>query len=234
MRYEDFRQTWLHSIQGAGFFALGYPEEHINPSTMSRSFALRFEPHGGQDAEPFYVTATIKWKWGALLSARTESTEEDMLVELLGRTPGDAVETKLPWVRIDTILYAMLPYGKPMPMPSAGAWQRWSREVNSRLERASPLLPEEVVRQDEDGDLEILGWKDEPRLLIDCRRDGALLLTGVQLSSWQAVTLPRQWEDPDREDDTPEEQIDQLCERVRRALHAWMESLDNLRTLTPQ
>jgi len=59
------------------------------------------EPVGRQDAPPFHTSAAIEWRWGALATARTATTEEDMLTELLGREDAHDVETERAWLRVD-------------------------------------------------------------------------------------------------------------------------------------
>jgi hypothetical protein len=56
------------------------------------------------------------------------------------------------------------------------------------------------------------------------------MLEGVELSAWQAVEVPRIFDDPDREPDPgPEEELAALFGRTRGALSAWMQALDHLR-----
>jgi hypothetical protein len=45
----------------------------------------------GQDAEPFHIGATLSWRWDSLHTARTATTEEDLLTELLGRESGSHI-----------------------------------------------------------------------------------------------------------------------------------------------
>ena len=84
---------------------------------MDRTHQIVVEPIGGQDAEPFFVTATLSWTWSALHTARARTCEEDVLVEMLGRGREDA-RTEKPWIRLDIKFKASLPWGNPMPMPS--------------------------------------------------------------------------------------------------------------------
>ena len=56
------------------------------------------------------------------------------------------------------------------------------------------------------------------------------MLEVVELSAWQAVEVPRIFDDPDREPDPgPEEELAALFGRTRGALSAWMQALDHLR-----
>jgi hypothetical protein len=70
----------------------------------------------------------------------------------------------------------------------------------------------------------------EPTIKTTCGIDGELKVTGIELAAWQAIELPRVWDNPDREpDDDPADQLAGMFERVRAALHAWTEVLDHLR-----
>jgi len=56
-----------------------------------------------------------------------------------------------------------------------------------------------------------------------------LPLTRVELSAWQGIDLPRQWDNPDREPDPwPEAQLADLAGRVREALLVWEDCLGHL------
>ena len=152
-----------------------------------------------------------------------------MLSQLLGREESLEIETDRPWLRVDIKLSAAAPYDKPLPMPSKAAWARWVREAMGRMETIEPVIPEDNVREADDGRLEILAWRGEPVVKAICGADGELKLESVQLSAWQAIELPRQWDDSEREpDEHPHQQLREMFQRVRSALHAWMEVMDHL------
>jgi hypothetical protein len=46
--------------------------------SLDRNYEVYVEPLGGQDAEPFFVAATISFRWDSLSTARTATTEEDL------------------------------------------------------------------------------------------------------------------------------------------------------------
>jgi hypothetical protein len=59
--------------------------------------------------------------------------------------------------------------------------------------------------------------------------DGQLYLTGVKLSAWEGIDLPRQWDDRAREqDEDPYEQLADFVERVWEAMDGWNQSLVHL------
>ncbi|WP_159397605.1 hypothetical protein [Sorangium cellulosum] len=81
-----------------------------------------------------------------------------------------------------------------------------------------------------DGSVAILAWQDDPSVRLVCGPAGELRLHAIELSAWQAIDLPRRWDDPDRErDEPPYAQLAALLARVRSSLFAWMEVLDHLR-----
>lgn len=231
MRYEEFRLAWDDALRESKLGMIGlWGEETLNLRTTSRSYEVHVEPFGGQDAEPFFVAGTLSFKWKALNTARTVTREEDMLTELFGRESAYDLKTEQPWLRIDIKLNASLPYGKPLPMPSKGAWSAWVRETMGRLEDVEPLTPAEKVRENEEGNLEVLAWQGEPVVKATCGPDGQLHLEAVSISALQAIRTPRLFDDPDKEPDEPVYgQLQELFHRVRASLLAWMQALDHLK-----
>jgi hypothetical protein len=57
------------------------------------------------------------------------------------------------------------------------------------------------------------------------------LLERVDVKAWQAIKLPRAWDDPAKKPDAPpDRELKKLFQRVRAAAYAWKESLDHLAT----
>ena len=57
----------------------------------------------------------------------------------------------------------------------------------------------------------------------------ALTLRGVEIASWQGISLPRKWSDPDRKPDkSPDKQVLEMFKRLRLSLRAWVECFDHL------
>lgn len=188
------------------------------------------EPLDREIGSPFHVSGAISWRWDALQSARTATTEEDLLTELLGREDAyDDIDTERPWLRVDLVLRAGLEYGKWLPMPSPAVWARWMEEVTGRLENVEPLVPEDVARELPDGQLAILAWQDGPEIRANCSPEGELRLESIKLSAFQLIELPRKWDSLEREpDDHPHAQLVAMFRRVKAALHAWGEVMDHL------
>ncbi len=232
MTYEEFKAAFLEALRESRLPVIGFARETLDLGALSRTFWVGVEPIGRLDAPPFHTSASIEWRWDALDTARTATTEEDMLTELLGREDAHDVETERPWLRVDIALRASLPFGQPAPMPKAVVWAKWAHETVERLEDVERIVPEEMVRAaaHEPGLPEILAWQGEPAIKTTCGADGELKVTGIELAAWQAIELPRVWDDPDREpDDDPADQLAGMFERVRAALHSWTEVLDHLR-----
>jgi hypothetical protein len=223
VNYDLFRIAQQEALRGAGLQMWSFADETILLQNMARGYRAYVSLGGLPSAGSFSVTAELSWKWDALLSARSETVEEDMLMQVLGDDRRD-VPTEPPWLRVDVVLHATRPWGKPLPMPARAAWKRWVAKVESRLE---PLLSRGV--EDHDGMLAVLAWRGEPEAEFICRDDGQLALTAVQVSAWEGVTLPRQWDDPDRGyDEEPDEQLADLFRRIARALQVWEAGLDDL------
>jgi hypothetical protein len=54
-------------------------------------------------------------------------------------------------------------------------------------------------------------------------------LSRVELSAWQGIDIPRQWDHPDRPaDPEPDAQLFDFAQRARRALQVWERCLSYL------
>lgn len=227
MRYEDFKELWESTLRASRLGRHGFSEETLNSSTLDRRYSVRVAPPQGQDSRPFHVTAELSWRWSALHTARTVHSEEDAVTELLGLR--STQQTTQPWMRVDIVLSATLPYGEPIPMPAPKAWTEWAREVLGRLESIEPLLPEERTREASEGRIEALAWREEPEVEAKCAPDGQLQLAGVSLAAGVVLELPRQSDSDEHQDEDPEEALVDLFGRLEGALRAWSEVLDHLR-----
>jgi hypothetical protein len=233
MDHEEFRAAWERCLCDSKLRLHG-PDatESIEQRRLDRIYEVFVEPLGGQDAQPFFVTAKLSWRWTALLTAWAASTEEDMLSTLFPRSEARDLKTEKPCVRVDIVLSATLPWGKPLPLPAKAVWARWVQETMGRLEDVERLLPEQTSRENDDGMLEVLAWNDLPEVEASCAADGSLMLTGVRIAAGQLVEVPRKFDDPHREpDDDVDEQLTEMFARVRASLSAWMQALDHLRRL---
>ncbi len=227
MTYDEFLQAWQHALRESRLGHYVRATHTMDLQRLDRAYEAYVEPMS-QEEGPFYVTAKLGWTWSALETARG-TNEEEVLSHLLGRDEAE-MDTDPRWVRVDINLAATLPHGKPVPLPPKARLSEWAEEVGVRLSEIEPVVTKERTRETDDGRLEVLAWRDEqPQLDVLCGPDGTLLLAGVSLHAWQAVDVPRRWDDPDRpQDDDPQEQLLALCNRVRAALHAWTQATDHL------
>ena len=226
MNYEDFRTLWHEALAKARLPSTPFwPTETIDLRQMDRAYQVYMPVHHRNQARPFHVTIELNWRWDALQSARTATTEEDLLVTLLGEDGYDQI-TERRWVRIDVTLHATLPADAPQPMPGGDAWRRWMGTV---MHEMGLLLPSDLpdVRW-ERGEVPLF-WQGNPVARFQCRPDGQLVLTGVELPAWQGIELPRQWDDPERpQDEGTEVQLDSFFEWVRASLNVWESCLHHL------
>jgi hypothetical protein len=118
-----------------------------------------------------------------------------------------------------------MPWDAPLPLPQTSAWRRWLAEIATPL---ASLLPTESELDDHG--LKVLSARDEhPSAQVRCMPDGRLCLMGVELSAWQGINLPRQWDDPERPaDPDPYDQLADFAVRLRQTLQVWKHSLSYL------
>ena len=225
MNYDQFRTVWHETLDAAGLLPFPpRPTESVELGWLSRTYRTAVSLRGVQRAGLFYISAGLSWKWDAALAARSATTEEDLLIDLLGQD-GYYLVTERPWLRVDAALRATLPMDSPLPMPDAGAWRRWAAEVTTRL---APFLPIRGMDEDE-AEPASLSWRGEPAARLRCDPDGQLYLTGVELSAWQGIDLPRQWDNPDQPPDGwPDAQLADFAGRLRQALQEWEDCLVHL------
>jgi hypothetical protein len=231
MDYDTFKRTFEAVLRDSRLPLQGlYGDETINLRGLSRRYSVRVTPYGGQDAEPFYVTAHLSWRWDAIEAARAATSEEDFLTQVVGREVAHEVESEPRRIRVDVELSATLTWGKPLPMPSPKAWAAWAKETLTRLEFIEPLTPDEIVIEDDDGRIrEVLAWQSSPEATVICDPDGTLKLSDVSIAAGEIVRVPRAWSDSEHEPDAdPAEQLEELFARVKASLSAWSQSLDHL------
>jgi hypothetical protein len=63
MNYQAFRSAFEGALRDSGLpvFGIG-AEERLDLHTLERLYRISVEPIGGQDAEPFFVTASLPWR----------------------------------------------------------------------------------------------------------------------------------------------------------------------------
>ena len=224
MNYEQFRAAWYEALTEAGMWSyLAPPIETVDLGSMSRTYQVYVHFGRSQEVEMFHVSARLRWTWDAMQAARTATTEEDALMLFLG-DEGRHQNTEQPWLRVDVTLGATLPWGSPLPLPEPSMWRDWLADVNQRL---APLLLKDWEARDDR--IAVFASRSEPEAEVQPAADGRLYLTGVKLSAWEGIHLPRQWDDPRRkQDEDPHDQLADFVERVWEAMDEWSQSLPHL------
>ncbi len=222
MNYQEFRDLWHDTLRAAHLqipYPIG-PTERINLRNMSRSYELVI--YGGMHpkCEPFHVTASITWDWDATLSARYATTEEDMLMEIYGDFGIHDDDTVSPILRMDVCLSAGVVYGTVYPMPELPQWQRWVKQASDELQSLMP------TGYEEDGG--ICAYSDPIQASVKLLEDGRLNLESVTFKTWQAIKLPRQWDDPEKWDPSPVDELRDFANRIARAMDTLENSLARL------
>jgi len=231
VRYDEFKSAFLAALRNSGLVTIGASptQEVLDLRTTDRTVTVYVEPVGRDMGAPFHISGKISWRWGPLQAARTATTEEDMVTELFGREYARGRETTPTRLRVDIELRASLEYGKSMAMLSRAAWFEWRREAVGRLQTVERLVDEDVMHDSTDADLAVLAWLGEPEMEVTCNEAGNLLLKSLSVSAFQMVSVPRTWDDPDRQpEDDPYPQFSAMFLRVKAALHAWREVMDHL------
>lgn len=82
-----FRAAFEAARRASGLpLASMHAEEHLDLRHLDRTYRVPVEPGEGQRAEPFFATALFSWRWNALHTARTATTDEDIVTEFFGPT----------------------------------------------------------------------------------------------------------------------------------------------------
>lgn len=229
MSYEQFKDLWVWSLGEAGLVIAGASsiEETLDLRSTDRHCKSSVKLPGDR-GETFYVTAALEFRWAALQTARTCTTEEGLVHELFGDERSQYPRTEAPGLRVDVTLRASTMWGKELPLPSAEVWKSWAREVRGRLQNVEPILPIEQVRENRKGNLEILAWRSEPEMHVICKADGTLGLSLVEVAAGQMIRLPRRWDDGSRKPDKgPHDELAALFRRLAASLRGWTQALDH-------
>lgn len=221
MDYDQFTILWHQILEDVRFPNLHFirPIETIDTRSMDRNYKVFLMWPETPATQMFGVSAEISWTWDALLSGRFATTEEDMLMQIYGDF-GIHEDTEPPWLRVDVTLSAAISLDKRFPLPLLANWQRWVASVYADID---PVLPADD--EDDENDLGLIAWRGEPEAIINLDSQGHSYLQQIRLPAWQGIILPRQWDDPDKGDPGPDEQLYDLVSRLQQALKIWQESL---------
>jgi hypothetical protein len=222
MDHDTFRRAWLDALADVGLQATPpTPEDTLELRTLDRRHSARVVAFPEPRLEPFTASIELAWRWTPLLSARSRTSEEDMLSELLGRAHTELV-TELPWLRVDVHLRATLPWGRPIPVPNGASLTRWQLAVATALQPFLRTRAERVGRKLE----AVHAYLGTPELKVACSEDGELQLLELELEAWRGVTLPRatQLEEIESGFDVAD-QLAKLAGDARDAFAKWKDSL---------
>jgi hypothetical protein len=221
MDYSNFLLTWDNALNTAGLNSPGlFPEQSVGLRSMDHTYHA-FVPFGLIDHRfsSFHVTVELSWRWNALLSARFATTEEDLLMQIYGEH-GVHEDTDEPWLRVDFAFHASLKKDLYALFPSPEAWRKWAEAVTSQI---PPSFAEEL---DEDEYDRAFSWCGEPIIETICSSSGQFYLSSVSLPAMKAITMPRQWDDPERPlEEDPLDQLVELFTWIRKNAQLWGESL---------
>ena len=110
MTFDEFKHAWRLALRESQLPVLSMYDggETLDLRSMDRTFETFVGPVGEQEAEPFHASAVLSWRWGPVLTARSATTEEDMLAEVLGEERGRKAKTERSPLRVDVTLRASL------------------------------------------------------------------------------------------------------------------------------
>lgn len=224
MQYEELRDRLERALRDAGVpLADSGREETIVLPSLLRTYKLSVGTEARQSAPPFHVTATLGFHWDPFQSARSFTTEEDLLTDLFGRRR--RMPKTLPrWERLDMVFRATLPWGAKVTVPDRRFWPAWAARVRSLL---ADLVPIEFI-DDREGQPIAVGWRGNLELRECCAPNGTLVLDRLEVPAWQIVNPPRTWSDPGKLDRGVGRQLDQLSHRFATAFGEWMDRVAEL------
>lgn len=132
-------------------------------------------------------------------------------------------DTDQPWLWVDIAFHASLQMDLYALFPSPEAWRKWAAAVTSQI---SPSFAEEF---DNDDYVEIFSWCGEPVIKTICSSSRQFYLSSVKLSAGKGISLPRQWDDPERPPEKdPFDAVVELFTWIRKNAQLWGESLNTL------
>jgi len=224
MRYETFRDRLEQALRNAGVSFLELSRrETLELPALSRTYEVSVGLDSPKQADPFFVTAMIAFSWDPFQSARSYTTEEDLLTELFGRMRSTKRTTPR-WQRIDMTFLAKPHYGSKMLTPDPRVLSTWKRSVERLLVHLVPVKTSEG----RDGQSIAIGWRGEVEIRELCSPNGSLILNGIEIAAFQLVNPPRSSADPDRRDGNISGQLEQLARRFQTAFDGWMDLVHEL------
>ncbi|NLT69016.1 MAG: hypothetical protein GXX84_20715 [Acidobacteria bacterium] len=226
MRYDEFRDQLQEALYQVRLAARNFsrPLETVDVASTERRWQVYLWQTGQPGAEPFQISARIAFDWSPVDSARAYTTEEDLLIDLVGKKEIPA-KTENRWMRVDFVLQAALPYGSTTPLPDPHTLGSWTYAVGEKMDR---LFTE--VRERKGRIVSISGGREDVKIEVRCNSAGALSLDALSLSAFRIVRLPRVWDDPARRQTEKGigNQLVHLARIFEQALEEWTRAVGEL------
>ena len=227
MRYAEFRDRFEDALQEVGLFIHdAHRVETIDLADNARRWKVYIIRAAPRSAEPFQASAEIGFDWTPVDAARAYTCEEDLLMQLMGRRRRPT-RTERRWKRVDLSLRANLPYGSTTSMPEPQVFGAWSASI---VEKVHATLSEIEERQGQI--VAVLGGHGDLEVKAHCKPDGVVSLTGVAISGFGMVRVPRVWDDPERREAEGGAHVEmgRLARTFKITLDEWTQSVSELAT----
>jgi hypothetical protein len=225
MRYDEFRDHLIEALRNAGLHTgHGNACDTVDIMSMDRKWQVVAGPIEHKNTAPFSVSVAISFNWSSVNAARGQTCEEDVLTEMLGRRLR-VPKTRRRLVRVDLQLHASPPYGSTAWMPDPQLLSSWSADLGKKL---NSLLTD--IQEREGQVIAVMGSCGDTKLEVHCQPEGRLTLTGVGVSAFQLVPIPRVWDEPDRRDAEKgnSKELIRLAQQFKTALEEWIRGIAEL------
>jgi len=228
VRYAEFRDRLENSLLDAGLMIRsGLPSaETIDLGDSVRHWKAWIIGITSPSTKPFDVSADISFEWYPVDAARAHTCEEDLLTALLGRRR-ESAKTQPRWTRVDLSLRASLPYGSTTSMPEPHLFGPWSTSV---VDKVGAALTD--VKERKGNIVAILGGHRDLEVEGHCGSDGVVSLTGLAISGFRMVRVPRVWDDPERREAEWDaaDALARLARTFKATFDEWTKSVSELAT----
>lgn len=235
MNYDDFRAAFLGALKRSHIPTIGSApsEETLDLRTMTRELVVNLEPIEREIGTPFHVTAKVSFQWDALHTARSVTSEADMIRQVVVPN-GQDIEAAPPLLRVGIRLRASLMADSSIAMPTADRWKSWHEAARARLVEIESLVSDAVARDPNDELITLQEWAiwpGWPEIGVSwVPEPGEVRLNSLEVSGSQGIEFPRGPSDAAQELALLLDAVlATLFLRVEKALHAWGEILDELR-----
>jgi len=225
VRYAEFRDRLESALWEAGLSVHDADRrETIDLENTVRRWQVYFIRTAPPSTEPFHVSAEVGFEWTPFDAARAYTTEEDLLTELMGRRRRPT-RTERRWMRVDLSLRANLPYGSTTSMPEPHVFSAWTASIVEKVDVAFTDIEERKGRI-----AAVLGGHGDLEVQAQCQLNGVVSLTGVAISGFRMVRVPRVWDNPNRRETEkgPHVELGRLGQTFKATIDEWRKSVSEL------